>query len=225
MSNKTYSIFGAGAAGLYSAWRLLSGETNNESNPNQLLCQGDTLELFDWGEYDFSESEMGTREAGARVCTWHYNDDKQASYLELGGMRYSFWDGSPKGEGHRLVTETINRLGLDQYSVPFNEGSDPLLCLRQKNMYTSDITPDNAAPYNANNNLANAGPDEGFTDIEGVGINVSEGAKPPTRNDWCDFYENGVIDKPMPDSSIFQQGDKLKNIGYWNLAYDVLGQE
>ena len=26
MENKTYSIFGAGAAGLYTAWRLLKGK-------------------------------------------------------------------------------------------------------------------------------------------------------------------------------------------------------
>lgn len=225
MSNKTYSIFGAGAAGLYAAWRLLSGESQNDENTNQLLCEGDTLELFDWGKYDFSENEQGTREAGARVCTWHYQDDKDASYLELGGMRYSFWNGTPKGTGHRLVTKTIEQLGLEKYAVPFNEASDPLLSLRQKNMYTSDISPESPAPYNANDNAANAGPDDEFNTIEATGIDVSTGAEPPTRRDWCDFYENGKIIEAMPDSSIFKAGDSLKNIGYWNLAYDVLGQE
>jgi len=223
MSNKTYSIFGAGAAGLYSAWRLLSG--TSKDGPSQLLSSGDTLDLYDWGKYEFSNQEPGTREAGARVCTWHYKDDKQASYLELGGMRYSFWDGSADGTGHRLVTETIKRLDLDKYSVPFNEAGDPLLSLRQKNMYTSSIDKINPAPYNANGDAESSPPDDSFTTIEAVGINVSKGATPPTRNEWCDFYENGVITEDMPASSIFQKGDELKNIGYWNLAYDVLGQE
>jgi protoporphyrinogen oxidase len=32
MSNKTYSIFGAGAAGLYTAWRLLNGKTRGSKH-------------------------------------------------------------------------------------------------------------------------------------------------------------------------------------------------
>ena len=92
MKHKVYSIFGAGAAGLYTAWRLLSGETESGSGQSH-LGEGDTLELYDWGQYDFSKNNPGTRAAGARVCTWHYKDDKTKSYLELGGMRYSDWNG------------------------------------------------------------------------------------------------------------------------------------
>ncbi|MEM9547969.1 MAG: hypothetical protein AAGA77_18455 [Bacteroidota bacterium] len=222
--NKTYSIFGAGAAGLYAAWRLLSGE-NKSKGENKLLKAGDTLELFDWGDYTFSNKDKGTREAGARVCTWHYKDDPTASYLELGGMRYSYWNGTPKGTGHRLVTTTIERLKLDKYSVPFNEASDPLLSLRAKNMYTSDINSNTPAPYNANDYNADTGPDDSFTKIEAVGIDVDPGVEPPTRREWCKFYEHGRITADMPESSVFKKGDLLKNIGYWNLAYDTLGQE
>ncbi len=222
---KTYSVFGAGAAGLYSAWRLLSGESNKLKEKDKLLSAGDTLELFDWGKYVFSDKEKGTREAGARVCTWFYKDETDASYLELGGMRYSYWDGTPKGQGHRLVTKTIEELELDQYSVPFNEASDPLLSLRAKNMYTSDINANAPAPYNASGYSADTGPDEAFTKIEAVGVDVLEGVDPPTRNEWCKFYEEGRISEQMSESSIYQKGDYLKNIGYWNLAYDVLGQE
>ena len=49
----------------------------------------------------------------------------------------------------------------------------------------------NPAPYNVNNYGADAGPDDGFTKIEAVGIKVSEDALPPTRNEWCKFYEDG----------------------------------
>ena len=47
MKNKTYSIFGAGAAGLYTAWRLLNGETDSKKEQSKQLAKGDTLELYD----------------------------------------------------------------------------------------------------------------------------------------------------------------------------------
>ena len=55
---KTYSIFGAGAAGLYTAWRLLNGDTRTESGRKKNgSLHGDELELFDWGNYDFTGEE------------------------------------------------------------------------------------------------------------------------------------------------------------------------
>src|SRR5216684_8888552 len=89
---KTYSIFGAGAAGLYTAWRLLDGKPKSAKDKAKRLGKGDVLELYDWGQYDFSKTHRGTRAPGARVCTWHYQNDKTKSYVELGGMRYSKWD-------------------------------------------------------------------------------------------------------------------------------------
>jgi hypothetical protein len=235
MENKTYSIFGAGAAGLYTAWRLLKGKPACSEDKSKILKEGDVLELYDWGKYQFSEEEKGTREAGARVCTWHYKDNPEDSYVELGGMRYSAWDykktkdnpnpNDGNNPGHRLVTKTISEIGLENHSIPFNEASDPLLSLRAKSMYTSAIDAKNPAPYNVKNYGADSGPDDGFTKIEAVGINVSEDALPPTRNEWCTFYEEGKIKEDLGDESIFKKGQKLKDIGYWNLAYDVLGQE
>ena len=220
MSNtKTYSIFGAGAAGLYTAWRLLGG--GQKIKP--YLGKGDTLELYDWGQYDFSKKDPGTRAAGARVCTWHYKDVKTNSYLELGGMRYSEWDHTPNGGGHRLVTTVIEKLGLDQYSVPFNESTNPLFYLRTKNMYLNDITSTNPAPYNVDNYGATDSPDTGFNTVEALAVTATTG--PQTRAQWCDFYQNGRINVELPESSVFQKGDLLKNIGYWNLMFDQLGSE
>jgi hypothetical protein len=115
---KTYSIFGAGAAGLYTAWRLLDGKPKSAKDKAKQLGKGDVLELYDWGQYDFSKAHSGTRAPGARVCTWHYQNDKTKSYVELGGMRYSEWDTSAKdanngkAPGHRLVTTVIARSDL-----------------------------------------------------------------------------------------------------------------
>ena len=204
---KTYSIFGAGAAGLYTAWRLLNGEPKKNNAKRKLLKKGDRLELYDWGKYDFSQKHPGTREPGARVCTWHYKDNKDNSYLELGGMRYSFWNGEPKAAGHRLVTTTIKELGLDKISVPFNEGSDPLLSLRSRNMYTSEINSNNRAPYAADHYGASVAPDDGFTKIQSVAF--TEEDNPKTREEWCKFFEHGRITVDMAETSIFQKGDFL----------------
>lgn len=222
MSEKTYAIFGAGASGLYTAWRLLDGESK-EKDSKKILLEGDVLELYDWGQYDFSKNNPGTRASGARVCTWHYQDDKKNSYLELGGMRYSYWDGSDCGAGHRVVTETIERLNLKKFSVPFNESSNPLMSLRTKNMYISDVNSNQPAPYKANNYGADVAPDDGFTKIQEVAITEHSG--PNTRREWCEFYETGNINIDMPENSIYKKGDLLKDIGYWNLGYDRLGQE
>lgn len=223
MTAKTYSIFGAGAAGLYTAWRLLNGEANDAASRRKLLAKGDTLELFDWGQYDFSRRHPGTRAAGARVCTWHYENDPKNSYLELGGMRYSDWDGTPQGQGHRLVTTVIAKLGLDKDSVPFNESTNPLFFLRAKNLFLDDISSSNPAPYNVDHYGASAQPDNGFSIVENLAVTSDSG--PQTRREWCDFFRNGRINVEMSDTSVFRKGDMLKDIGYWNLMFDQLGGE
>ncbi|KAA2240740.1 hypothetical protein F0L74_31875 [Chitinophaga agrisoli] len=220
---KKYSIFGAGAAGLYTAWRLLDSMGNSEVVSSKQLSPGDTLELYDWGRYYFNEQNKGTREAGARICTWHYKDDPNNSYLELGGMRYSYWDGKPKTGGHRLVTTVIEKLDLKKFSVPFNESTNPLFYLRTKNMYLNDISSANPAPYNVKNFGQADSPDTGFNIVENLSVTKHTG--PQTRLEWCDFYSNGTIKAELPDSSIFKKGDHLKDIGYWNLMFDQLGSE
>ncbi|MGA2288839.1 hypothetical protein, partial [Bradyrhizobium sp.] len=225
MAHKTYSIFGAGAAGLYTAWRLLDGKTVGDKGNAKQLTSGDTLELYDWGKYDFSKENPGSRAAGARVCTWHYQNDKTQSYLELGGMRYSDWNGDNSGTagGHRVVTTVIKELGLDRYSVPFNESTNPLFYLRTKNMYLNSITSANPAPYHVNRYGADDSPDTGFNTVENLA--GTERSLPQTRAAWCEFYQNGRIAVDLPDSSVYQKGQFFKDIGYWNLMFDQLGSE
>jgi hypothetical protein len=226
MDNKTYSIFGAGAAGLYTAWRLLDGKPMTKKDEGKLLKKGDTLELYDWGKYDFSKDNPGTRAAGARVCTWHYKGNKSNSYLELGGMRYSEWNGNnnAESEGHRVVTTVIEQLGLKKFSVPFNESTNPLFCLRTKNMYLNDISSSNPAPYNVDHYGAATTPDNGFSVIQDLCMTHEE-AKKITRAQWCEFYKTGKINVDMPESSVYQKGNLMKDIGYWDLMFDQLGSE
>ncbi|HEX8483620.1 MAG TPA: hypothetical protein VF650_17105 [Allosphingosinicella sp.] len=218
MTTKTYSIFGAGAAGLYTAWRLLNGEAIGEEAKGKLLGEGDILELYDWGRYDFSKREPGSREPGARVCTWHYRDDKQNAYLELGGMRYAEWSDDTQS-GHRLVCEVIKQLDLDGDSVDFNESTDQLLFLRNRNMYLKDIKLGAPAPYNIAADGAAQTPYGGFSAVQNLVTS------PTTRLGWCEFYRNGRLTAEPGNQSVFENGQLAKDIGYWNLMYDQLGNE
>src|SRR5262249_20668728 len=123
--------------------------------------------------------------------------------------------------GHRLVTTTIEKLGLDRYSVPFNVTVNQLFYLRSRNFYLDDITSNNPAPYAVNDFGASTTPDQGFATIESLAVPP----EPQTRRWWCRFYDTGTITKRMPDSSVFQQGDSVRDIGYWNILYDQLGSE
>jgi hypothetical protein len=226
MAHRTYSIFGAGAAGLYTAWRLLDGKTSGAKSKSKQLGKGDTLELYDWGKYDFSKANPGSRAPGARVCTWHYQDDKNSSYLELGGMRYSDWNGKDgaENEGHRLVTTVIKELDLKKHSVPFNESTNPLFYLRTKNMYLNSITSSNPAPYYVDHFGAATSPDNGFSVIQDLAMTQAEATK-ITRAQWCEFYNKGTISVELQDSSVFKKGDRMTDIGYWDLMFDQLGPE
>jgi hypothetical protein len=229
MKKKTYSIFGAGASGLYTAWRLLEGKCTDKKFADKQLQKGDTLELYDWGQYDFNKANPGTRAAGARICTWHYQNDPKNSYVELGGMRYSYWDWKAKdanngtAAGHRLVTTVIDKVGLEKFSEPFNVTANQLFSLRTRNFYLNDITSNQPAPYAADAYGASTSPDNGFAVVQNL---VPETLQPTwTRKDWCSFYTNGVIERRLSDSYVFQEGDRLRDIGYWNLLYDQLGSE
>lgn len=222
MANKRYSIFGAGAAGLYTAWRLLNGEAKSKEFEGKLLQAGDTLELCDWGRYDFSKEHRGTRTAGARICTWFYDDKPENSYLELGGMRYAQWDGTPQGPGHRLVTTVIAKLGLDRDSETFNVAGDELYYLRTKNFLGNDVSSQNPAPYNTYG--ASQPPDNGFTIIQDLALEPAR-AGAMTRREWCHFYNHGRIEQDTGSVSVFRKGDRLRGIGYWDLLIDQLGAE
>ena len=179
-----YSIFGCGAAGLYTAWRLVTSGK---------LSDDDTICLYDWGMYDFSKDNSGTRSPAGRVCTYFHQNEPGNSYVELGGMRYMEWDRTPKGAGHRLVTTVIETLGLKGESEQFNTTPDPLFYLRQRNFYSSQISSFTPAPYKADHSLADYPPDQTVSYVEDRAIGDQN---PDTRSKQCKFYNFECIELP-----------------------------
>ena len=204
----TYSIFGAGPSGLYTAWRLVtSGKAK----------AGDTVALYDWGHYDFGSG--GTRAPSGRICTYFYRNDTSQSHIEAGGMRFIMWD-PDKGEGHQLVTKTIQALGLSSKIIPFNTTSNPLLYLREQHIYQNDLSPQNPARYfTPGNNAAPAA--TLFSNVSGL-ITGTEPVK--TRAQQCQFYSTGTL-PPTFNSSVYPPNSNAGNVGYWNVFYDQAGNE
>ena len=104
-----YVIVGAGASGLYTAYRLLSGGT---------LQSGDTVQLFEWSD-----------RVGGRIYTYTFPPEESWAtnglYVEVGGMRFAtdanFPDLANVKEGHVLVQNVICALDLQDKVVPFIE--------------------------------------------------------------------------------------------------------
>jgi hypothetical protein len=207
--SKTYKIFGAGPSGLYTAWRLLSSDK---------LESGDRVELFDWGKYDF-DGDGSCRPLAGRICSHHYQDNLENSYIEIGGMRYIEWD-SEKLDGHQLVTTTISRLGLNDEVVPFVTTDNPLFYLRGEHFYQKELGSEKKAPYGTPGNNEKPA-DVLFGDISELIIGDQ---KLKTRQQQCDFYGEGKLPEQF-NSFVYQGGETASNIGYWNVFYDQAGNE
>lgn len=206
----TYKIFGAGPGGLYTAWRLVTGGT---------LRAGDSVEVFEWGDFTFGEPGSGTRPPAGRICSYHYDSDPQQSYIEVGGMRFVEWD-PKKAQGHQLVTTTISKVGLHGEVIPFNTTDDPLLYLRGKHSYQSEISEKDPVRYfSPGDNAAPA--DELFGRVSELITGATDLSK---RSEQCKFYSSGTLPKDF-NSFVYNPGDTVGNIGYWNVFYDQVGNE
>lgn len=113
-----YVIVGAGAAGLYTAYRLLSGGTLN---------QGDTVRLFEW-----------SNRPGGRIYSYTFPPPVGSNglYCEFGGMRFATDEKFPHQitEGHVLVQQMIVELDLQDSVVPFEQSKNRLYYLRGRNV-------------------------------------------------------------------------------------------
>lgn len=226
---QTYAIFGAGPAGLYTAWRLLTGGK---------AVAGDTITLHEWGTYDF-EGTGAHRQPAGRICSHHIaagsgeGQDLSATYIEIGGMRFSEWDRKQyktdkdgkeiPSPGHRLVTQTIWDIGLHDDVQDFLTTTDPLFYLRGQHFYQKELgtgSPPVKAPYDTpGNNEAPAS--DLFTNISNL---ITGGADLETRSEQCHYYAKGTLPDSF-NSFVYDPGNTVSNIGYWNVFYDQAGNE
>jgi hypothetical protein len=222
-----YVIVGAGASGLYTAYRLLSGGT---------LQAGDTVQLFEWSQ-----------RPGGRIFTYTFPDSVYPSgqqpdglYAELGGMRFAvdknFIGGGKIVQGHVLVQNTIRAMGLQGKVVDFDESPQRMYYLRGTNTYEnslSSLQALQALPYNFNAEFINFIQAENvpqpYTADNLLGTIASVfapglGSDNADRTAWCQYYASGAVSSQAGTTS-FPPGTTISNIGYWNLLYDQFGDE
>lgn len=218
-----YVIVGAGPAGLYVGYRLLKSNT---------LKPGDTVSLYEWSE-----------RPGGRIYTFNFENtpwSDQGLYVEVGGMRFSVdknWPNLPATgcEGHVLVQSMILELGLESIVKPFGESSNRLYYLRGKNFYEKDLTKETvrSLPYGFSQqflDFVSTLPDSADVTADSILGQIAAvfapnlGATNGDRNKWCSYYANGRVPEGE-GSQAFPQGTPIRDMGYWNLLYDQLGDE
>ena len=212
-------IVGAGAAGLYTAYRLLSSGA---------LAQGDTVQLFEWSD-----------RPGGRILTYTFPEDIGGNglYCEFGGMRFAidsanFANGNPISEGHVLVQYAIRAMGLSDKVVDFHMSRDRLYYLRGTHQYESTITSLEPLPYQFDSRAQTyiaKNVQSPFTADNILGAVASSfapgiGLTNDFRQKWCDYFASGTV--PIQAATrAFPAGTLVSCTGYWNLLYDQLGDE
>lgn len=210
-------IVGAGASGLYTAYRLLKDGG---------LADGDTVKVYEWSQ-----------RPGGRIHTFTFPDDvaDDGLYCEFGGMRFATDPQFPRSttEGHRLVQALIIDLGLDALVLPFGKSSDRLYYLRGQRVYESDLTDIDALPYGFNDEFRaflatnKVAPPYTADTIIGAIANVLApglGGDNGDRAAWCSYFASGEVPAAGATPS-YPEGSPVRDIGYWNLLYDQLGDE
>jgi hypothetical protein len=213
-----YVIAGAGAAGLYAAYRLLQ---------SGMLKPDDTVKVYEWAQ-----------RPGGRILTYTFPDAMGGNglYCEFGGMRFAtdpnFPNPSKISEGHVLVQHMIIDLGLQGKVVPFQQSSTRLYYLRGVNVYEDAITSLSGLPYNFSKEFSNfisANVSKPYTadNILGAIGNLFApglGSSNTDRGRWCSYYANGKVGPDVATPS-FPEGTRVCDMGYWNLLYDQLDDE
>jgi Flavin containing amine oxidoreductase len=214
-----YVIAGAGAAGLYTAYRLLQSAT---------LKADDTVKVYEWA-----------KRPGGRILTYTFPDAVGGNglYCEFGGMRFAtdpnFPNASKISEGHVLVQHMVINMGLQGKVVPFQQSSNRLYYLRGVNVYEDTITSMSGLPYTFSkefiNFLSTKNVPQPYTADNILGaigglFAPGLGSSNADRGRWCSYYANGKVGRGNATSS-FPEGMRVSNMGYWNLLYDQLGDE
>lgn len=223
-----YVIVGAGASGLYTAYKLLTSGT---------LQASDSVQIFEWSQ-----------RPGGRIFTYSFPQppewQQQGLYVELGGMRFaadaSFPNIPQTGcEGHVLVQSMILQLGLQNLVKEFPQSTNRLYYLRGTNVYESNLTPQatHQLPYGFSQeffqfisqipqNPNNPTPITADSILGQIATEFAPnlGTSNSLRTQWCNYYATGTV-QPGSGTAAYPVGTPIRDIGYWNLLYDQLGDE
>ena len=225
-----YVVIGAGASGLYTAFRLLTGGK---------LQQGDSVQVY----------EAGNR-PGGRIFTYEFLPPvgKNGLYAEFGGMRFAVDGKFPAQivEGHVLVQNMIVELGLQERVVPFiesevvdgNPQTGRMYHLRGTNVFENSLATATALaqlPYRFSaefmsfvnsdqNKVPTPYTSDNLLGAIATAFAPNLGSSNKDRPAWCQYFAGGAV-APGSGTTIFPAGTQVQNIGYWNLLYDQFGDE
>jgi lysine 2-monooxygenase len=206
------TIVGAGMAGLYSAWRLLSPAALQSPLIQQLIQENGT------GQLQLCLLEQSDR-VGGRLDSYTFHDpDGTEVTVELGGMRYQ--------TSMQLVTQVIQALGLQ--STKFPGSNNRLFYLRGTQIWENEIKKYPNAPvqlpYELPTGLLSMSPDDLFN---WVVENVTGNQNSPnwTADQWQQFVTSTGYTSPAGNPVQVFNNTGFFEIGFWDLLYDQVGNE
>jgi hypothetical protein len=197
------AIIGAGVSGLYSAWRLLTGKHNvNEKYPG--------------GHPSVCIFEMSDR-IGGRLFSVKDHPAIPNLVAELGGMRYM--------QHQEITSSLIDKVfKLESEDFPVSDErtiNKNIIYMRGQRFHESDFEKEGfTTKYNLPPEVQGKHPDNLFQKIvDNVLLNNGISTVKRDRKEW-DQIKNNLIYYKGPD-----KGEKLNNMGFWNLIKDQIGNE
>ena len=188
-------IIGAGVSGLYTGWRLLSGEYK-EGPKSARAGAAPRVHVLE-----------ASHRIGGRLETL-FLEGMPHVRGEFGGMRYL--------SSHLLVANLVNFLGLRNTFFPMGDGNN-LFYLRGKRYRSSELaaaTKDKNFPYRMAKGERGVSP---YTLFNQVFQNVlaAGGMQPPnTAEQWNELKTN-----------LMYKGKHIYDVGFWNMMLDELSNE
>ena len=200
------AIVGGGVSGLYSGWRLLTGES--KAGGGAPIKKVAVFEL--------------SGRTGGRLLTWRPFDDHTSLHGELGGMRFV--------KSHRLLWSLIHDYfvpkGVLKPAIPFavsDPNNNDICYLRSRLLKTSELADPDKVPYRLDARERYAAPMSLMTNVidsvlaengEIIAEHLGGRTRPVTWQDW---------DAVKPHLRYRQQ--RLWDVGWWNLLSDYFSPE
>lgn len=190
-------IVGAGVSGLYTGWRLLTGD-HTKGNSKKPVKNGARPRVH---------VLEASHRIGGRLETL-FLEGMPHVRAEFGGMRYL--------SSHLLVANLVNFLGLRNTFFPMGGGNN-LFYLRGKRFKAKDLaaaTNSLKFPYRMSKSERGNKPYDLFNDIF-LKVFKAGGMQPPnTSEQWNYLKEN-----------LMYRGKHIYEVGFWNMLLDEMSNE